>query len=287
VEVGGKRTHLHCTGTGSPTVILEAGGGSPAAIWDSVQAGISDFTRVCSYDRAGYAWSDRRSGTRDAVRIADELHALLQTASVPPPYVMVGHSLGGPLIAVYTHRYPNDVSGLVFVDPSLPEQAEWDSIDTSGAKQAALIMVLRVAARTGVLRLLQRYVDPPGMPPAFADDMRAFGARNLSTVIRETDQFNEMLTQSDALTSFGNRPTIVLSAGRLPEEVLEERSGAYRALHDRFIEGHARYALRSTNGEHRIVADAEHVIQWDNPDAVISAIVDVITRARGMRPHGA
>lgn len=280
VEVDGKRTHLHCTGEGSPTVILEAGSGSTSAAWQPVQQRIADSTRVCSYDRAGLAWSDRRGGPRDAVRIADELHAVLRAASVPPPYVLVSHSLGGLLIRVFTHRYPAEVAGLVFVDPSISEQAEGDLPLDPPAPQ---IVILRIAAETGVLRLLQGRADYPVWVPAdVAEVARAFGPRNASTTFRENDFYDQVVAQAAALKSFGDRPTIVLSAGLPYREFQGQRAEAGRAFQERLVEGHAGLASRSTIGVHRVVPDAAHFIQWDQPEAVISAVVDVVSEVRGM-----
>jgi alpha/beta hydrolase fold len=117
VEFDGARSHLHCVGHGSPTVLLEAGlDPSGSFSWRRVLPDIAVTTRVCAYDRAGILWSEPRPGPRDAHRIADELHALLAAASEPPPYVMVGHSFGGLLVRVFDRRFKGEVVGFVLVD---------------------------------------------------------------------------------------------------------------------------------------------------------------------------
>lgn len=95
VEVGGFRLNMHCTGAGTPAVILDSGLGIPAMGWDLVQPGVEKFTRVCSYDRAGYGWSEPGPAPRTSQQIAKELHLLLQNAGLQPPYILVGHSFGG------------------------------------------------------------------------------------------------------------------------------------------------------------------------------------------------
>ncbi|HWJ49261.1 MAG TPA: alpha/beta hydrolase, partial [Candidatus Udaeobacter sp.] len=95
VDVGGRKMHIDCTGDGSPTVILDSGLGESYLSWRKVQPQIAKFTRVCSYDRAGLGYSDSSSQPRTSKVIAGELHALLQAAGIPPPYVIVGHSMGG------------------------------------------------------------------------------------------------------------------------------------------------------------------------------------------------
>lgn len=123
IEHQGKLSHLSCAGAGVPTVILEAGlDANGSQTWATIQPQISSITRVCSYDRAGIMWSEARAEPRNADRIAEELHSLLDSASELPPYVIVGHSLGGLLARVYTNQYPEDVAGVVFVDASHPDQ---------------------------------------------------------------------------------------------------------------------------------------------------------------------
>ena len=122
VEAGGRMMHIHCTGDGNPTVILDSGLGDSYLSWRKVQPEIARFTRVCSYDRAGLGFSDPSSQARKSKVIAEELHALLQAASVPPPYVIVGHSLGGYNVRVYASLYGSDIVGMVLVDASHPDQ---------------------------------------------------------------------------------------------------------------------------------------------------------------------
>ena len=116
VDIGGYRLHLNCTGKGGPTIVLLAGGGDFSFDWGLVQPDVSGFARVCSYDRAGSAWSDPGPIPRTMRQDAYELHTLLQTAQLKPPYVLVGHSLGGLIARVYAEQYPREVAGMVLVD---------------------------------------------------------------------------------------------------------------------------------------------------------------------------
>ena len=123
-SVDGYGMHLNCAGTGSPTIVLEAGLGNDALIWRQVQPELEKITRVCSYDRAGYGWSAARPGARDANSIADQLHGLLSAAAVAGPVVLMGHSIAGMYLRAYLSKYPEGVVGLVLVDPSTPEQLD-------------------------------------------------------------------------------------------------------------------------------------------------------------------
>ena len=124
VDIGGRALFISCAGTGSPTVVLEAGGGNAADTWASVQPEVARFTRVCSYDRAGLGQSDPApSGVRTVQDSVDDLHALLAAADISGPIVLAGHSFGGLIARLYASQYPDDVAGVVLVDgmpPDLP-----------------------------------------------------------------------------------------------------------------------------------------------------------------------
>lgn len=118
VPAGEHHLRLSIQGTGSPTVVLESFGPAGLETWNRVQPEIARFARVVSYDHAGYRGSEPGPKPRDATRIARELHAALLNAGVPPPYVLVGYSFGGPYIRVFAGLYPDEVVGMVFVDPT-------------------------------------------------------------------------------------------------------------------------------------------------------------------------
>jgi pimeloyl-ACP methyl ester carboxylesterase len=120
--VDGRRMHLFCTGQGSPTIVLEAGLGDDSMIWGEVQPVLARETQVCSYDRAGFGWSEPRPGVRDSNAIASELHTLLTEAGITGPIILMGHSIAGIHMRAYIARYPENVKGIVFVDGSTPLQ---------------------------------------------------------------------------------------------------------------------------------------------------------------------
>ena len=124
IDVGGYRLHIYCTGEGTPTVILDAGMGGFSLDWYRVQQSVSMKTRVCSYDRAGYGWSEPGPPPRTTDHIVEELYTLLDNSGNKPPYILVGHSFGGYNMQYYTRLYPDQVAGLVLVDSSHPDQAE-------------------------------------------------------------------------------------------------------------------------------------------------------------------
>jgi pimeloyl-ACP methyl ester carboxylesterase len=130
VDAGGHQLRMLISGHGNPAVVFEAGGsgaaGGPLEVWERVQPAVSKFTTAVAYDRAGIGRSAAGPKPRDARQIARELHTSLGNAHVAPPYVLVGHSLGGPFIRVFAGLYPEEVGGMVLVDPTQEEFMNWN-----------------------------------------------------------------------------------------------------------------------------------------------------------------
>ena len=127
VEIApGRRLHVDCRGAGEPVVILEAGIAASSLSWSRVQPRVAEFTRVCTYDRAGLAWSEPADPPYTAMHMADQLHALLTAIRLPRRYVLVGHSFGGFVVQAFASKYRDEVAGLVLVDTIYP--AEWTAM---------------------------------------------------------------------------------------------------------------------------------------------------------------
>lgn len=129
VDAGGHSLRMLISGHGSPAVVFETGGspgsGGPLESWERVQPAVSRFTTTVSYDRAGIGWSAPGPKPRDARQVARELHTALHNAHVSPPYVLAGHSFGGVMIRVFADMYPDEVGGMVLVDPTQEEFIAW------------------------------------------------------------------------------------------------------------------------------------------------------------------
>lgn len=164
VDVGGYRLHLNCTGKSGPTVVLIAGAGDFSFDWGLVQPGVSRFTRGCSYDRAGLAWSEPGPTPRTMRQDAYELHMLLKAARIRGPYVLVGHSIGGLIARVYAEQYPDEVAGMVLIDSTHE--------DTTLMCQGKLVRV-REGATGIVVPPVQTMQSSPPKPPA-AEDIKQF-----------------------------------------------------------------------------------------------------------------
>ena len=301
VDAGGFRLHLHCTGTGTPAVVLEAALGGSSISWSLVQPSVARLTRVCSYDRAGFGWSDAGPMPRTAGRVADELRVVLDRGGVPPPYVLVGHSFGGFVMRIFAARHPSDVAGLVLVDPAHPEDwvrpapKEQIKIDRgirlcrSGAAAARfgaarLVSGLATIGLFGVARGLARVISRGGLsredegilaplwklPPETRKPLRRFWTQ---------EKFFAALGSQIASISTSAAETLDASAGGygdLPLVTISSTDpGDYRLRQQEAL------ARLSRRGRHIVASKSGHWIPLDQPQVVIDAIEQVLAGVKG------
>jgi pimeloyl-ACP methyl ester carboxylesterase len=292
VDVGGYQLHIWCEGTGSSTVIMEAGSGDPSMIWELVRPEIAKTTRVCVYDRAGLGWSDPSPKPRTAQNIVEELHTLLSKAEIAGPYVLVGHSIGGVYVRLYAHHYPNDVVGMVLVDSSHEEQmlrapeafVKFDK--ESSRKMVQQLGVYKSLAATGVLALFPSRVPADDLMPKDAKDAyQATAARDttyLETLMDEEKASDESLAQvrEAQIKTLGNIPLIVLSHG---QAVLPPDAGLSPEVTQQVELGWQQMQLElaslSSKGKQVIAEQSGHYIHLQQPQLVIDAIKQVIADA--------
>ena len=265
VDVGGYRLHIHCTGTGSPTVVIDAGLGDWSTSWAGyVQPEVAKTTRVCTYDRAGLGWSNASSNPSDVTQFAKELHTLLQNANVPGPYVMVGHSLGGLIVRVFAHDYASQVAGVVLIDSMNPKQVT-QSLSNSLARWSFAQAVL---ARFGVGRLIVKLL---GLASSMPPNEKAYWPQyirpqSLHASASESRELPASAAEAAAVKSFGDLPLIVLTAK------LNDNPG--------WPEWQAELLQLSSNSQQLFAENSGHVIQDDEPDAVVDAIVTMVELVR-------
>lgn len=275
VNVGGRKMHIDCTGTGSPTVVLDSGLGDSYLSWRKVQPEIAKFTHVCSYDRAGLGYSDPSSQPRTSRVISEELHALLQSANVPPPYVIVGHSMGGYDVRVYTSLYRNEVVGMVLVDASHPDQEnrfppELKNMEGSWRREAEFVAY---GMPLGIPRLLGLCEENA---VARAADCNGHAAEeNLA----EIHAFSESAAETAQTTSLSDLPLAVLShdpdkpSNDLPVDIAKSSNEAWEKMQEELVH-------LSTRGTQTIAKNSSHYIQIDRPDVVVDAIRKIVEQAR-------
>lgn len=289
VDVGGYRLHINCQGQGKPTVVMESGRGNFSLNWGQVPQKVAKFTRVCTYDRAGLGWSDRSPQPRTAQNLVEDLHTLLARSGVEPPYVLVGHSLGGLLMRLYAHEYPDQVVGLVLIDSAhedaLPRISEaFLRLDRRLDKLMAWVLRLgQMTAATGVLALFPRLYPRQFLAIVPEEDRETYlaiisaDAKCLAAIRTEyaasADYFAAV--RAAQITTLGDIPLIVLSRGKeqqipgMSVEVKREFEQTWQQLQSEL-------AAQSSNGK-RIVAEySGHYIQLDQPELVIDAIREVV-----------
>jgi pimeloyl-ACP methyl ester carboxylesterase len=288
LDVGGYSLNLYCTGEGSPTVILESGWSMPGIGWSYVQPEVARFARVCSYDRAGYGWSDEGPMPRTSDEIARELHTLLQKAAVNPPYVIVGHSLGGFIMRSYRGMYPNEIVGMVFVDPSQEDMMPMMPADLRRMyseqihQMKGFARYFSLLTRLGIMRRILHaqqveYKLPPDLLEedtylsAQAKAVRAMVAE-LEAATDDDQDAQQVRKYGSAPGSLGDMPLIILSAG-VPPQVTSIK-GLDEFMKVVVTDLHVRVARLSSKGK-QVIVDASHFIPFEKPQFVIGAIREV------------
>jgi pimeloyl-ACP methyl ester carboxylesterase len=305
VDIGGYRLHFDCTGRGGPAVVLEAGAGDFSFDWSRVQPEVARFTRVCSYDRAGSAWSDPGPTPRTMHQEVFELHTLLRKAKVRGPYVLVGHSYGGLLVRLYTRQYPREVAGMVLVDSTDP--------DTTLMLNNKLVHIREGARGRPIPPSQSMKTSPPKLPSA--DDIRNYqnflkflGPPKISPpydrlppeaqkldlwarfhpqlIAGGNDFWAEELQQLYLETKehpypLGNLPLTVLASGKAeggppPGLSLEE----WQRLREEKRQEKESQAHLSRNSQFILDPQSGHHLQLDHPELVIDAIRRVVEAAR-------
>ena len=277
VDIGGRKLHINCTGAGSPTVVLESGASAFSIDWTFVQPEIAKTNRVCSYDRAGYAWSDP-GRPETAQNVTADLHALLGAAGERPPYVLVGASMGGVYVRWYQMQHPAEVSGIVYIDASSEDGLFLGVAGKPMPIWAVTVEQVRAMYPPGPVpkqpaRQPQTGAPFNKLPPQLLAAHAEFESQLMNAPL-DRDRIVEMM--EGQVTAFaalharrvsqphplGNLPVVVLTRGVDSRESL-------RTAHDNL-------AAESGNARHIVVPDAGHEIHLFRPDIAVQAIQDVV-----------
>lgn len=286
----GRRLNFRCSGQGSPTVILEGGYAATSLAWTRVRAQVEKTNRVCTYDRAGYGFSDPGPLPRDGAAIARDLDRGLRAARIGGPFILVGHSAGGLYARLFSNRRPLEVVGMVLVDPSVEHQdtrfAEAFGPGAGGVGSIRLKAAMCLEAAELRLRAPSE-LEPkrcvatprPDQPPKVNAARLAESLRPSTWRTQLSELDNLWPTTSDEIDagrqSYGDLPIIVLSADRT-------YANAPRAQ-ELWLRFHEELAARSTRGVHRVVADSSHMLMNEHPEAVTAAIAEVAASGK-VRP---
>jgi pimeloyl-ACP methyl ester carboxylesterase len=295
ISIGSGRLNFYCIGSGSPTVVFDAGFGDWSPAWAAVQPRVGRWTRACAYDRAGYAFSDPAVMPRTSLRIAEELHAALHDASISPPYVLVAHAFGSYNMRVFADRYMQDVAGIVLVDADDGdvEPAKWQARDHKAF--LGIIADLR-KCRNALPERPPRTCDGMffrGLPEArFSMGLNAmllhFARTQVSLYDATISEMEEMPGDETYLkqhvTSYGSRPIRVLTTwhfGRPPSSPPSVHSWHVAFEHDSAL-AQGSWLRLSTNARQIFDYDVTHqYIQLDDPRVVLKAIREVLDTISG------
>lgn len=290
VQVNGR--NLYCLGlgersAGQPLVVLEAGHGDWSKCWAKVHPEIARFARVLAYDRAGSGWSDPGPTPRSAERMVRELHDLLTACAEPPPYLLVGHSMGAPLSRLFSHLYPGEVSGMVWVDSAHERMDRYFSFYYSARAGTLLsLQAARVLSRLGLVRLVGKRLVLKGYPSAQGEAQQA----ELLAQVRRPQYFDWLYAETAGLASASSWPEENPSLGSLPVISIEaqypdEPLVFYsRKQWREFLSGwqaiHADLSRLSTRML-RIAAQTNHQVMDEAPNIVIDAVKEMLENELG------
>lgn len=289
VDIGGYRLHMHVEGEGTPTVVFEAGAGGIGLTWELVRPAIARVTRVVVYDRAGLGWSDPSPKPRTADVMAEELHTLLRNAKIDGKYILVGHSLGGPVARQFAAKYPWEVAGLVMVDSAHEQQVKHfpKRLVEMVNSMKAMMGVMKLMSKLGIFALKPNLIslsDNGRLPLEVAAQMRvAMGASksHVETLIAETESVYRAQTQP--VLALGDLPLTVISHGQLDanavppslgQEVRDEYENAWQKLQ-------AEIAALSTRGKRIVAEQSGHNIIYDQPELIIDSILEMVNSTAG------
>jgi pimeloyl-ACP methyl ester carboxylesterase len=296
-DIGPCRLHLNQQGAGEPVVVLEAGIAGSSLGWEVVQEKLAAFTTVCSYDRAGLGWSDSCALPRSASQLAAELHALLDRAEVAGPHILVGHSFGGLLIRAYAYSFPEQVAGLVMLDPVSMEA--WAPCPPTDRRrlEMGVRLALRgaVLARFGIVRaaLTALVSGARHLPQLVAKATAKRASSTIERLVGEVRKLPESVWP--IIRSHWSRPHAFLVLARyleslpgnaqaaltiqLPADtpclILSASTATPAELRER-----ESWIDQNPSGRHFRAANAGHWLQLDQPDLVVAAVMELIEQAR-------
>jgi pimeloyl-ACP methyl ester carboxylesterase len=306
VSANGARLSFYCTGSGSPAVVFDSGWEDWAPAWAKVQPKIAEWTRACSYDRAGAGFSDPGPMPRTSVRIADELHTALRNAGITGPYILVGHAFGGDVVRTFADRYIGDVAGLVLIDADatdLETKAMQEEDHRGNARGVASLRKCRDAVAEN------RPLPPLGLSPGQSQRTCAqqffrglpeaawspeLNAKLLQIAQTKVAMYDAYLSEMEQMAwdeaylqknrrSLGSRPIRVLTSGNhgighletkpadTPEQVKYEQE---------ISQTQAGWLTLSSNAKQIFAHHSSEYIQLDEPETVISAIREVYEQSK-------
>ena len=288
VDIGGYRLHMQVEGEGTPTVILDSGAGGLGLAWELIRPVIAKVTRVVTYDRAGLGWSEPSPYPRDAFTMAVELHTMLVNANIPAPYILVGHSLGGPVVHQFAAKYPNEVAGLVMVDSAHEQQMKHfpEAMVKMANSMKGMMGVMKLMGKLGIFALKPSLIaigDNGKLSKEVVAQMQGVMASSNShaeALVAESESV--YAAQTKPVPTLGDLPMTVISHGQLDanavppslgQQVRDDYEAAWQKLQ-------AEITSLSMRGRRIVAERSGHNIIFDQPEIVIESILELAGKIR-------
>lgn len=288
VDIGGYRLHMHVEGEGTPTVILDAGAGGIGLSWELVRPAIAKVTRVVTYDRAGLGWSNPSPKPRKADVMAEELHTLLHNAHIEGKYILVGHSLGGPVARQFAAKYPDEVAGLVMVDSAHEEQMKHfpEAMEKMVNSMKGMFAVMKLMGKLGIFALKPSLIaiDDNGKLSkevvAQMQGVMASSEGHAEALVAESESVYAAETQP--VSTLGDLPLTVISHGQLDANVVPPSLG--QLVRDEYEAAWQKLQVEitslSTRGRRIVAESSGHNVIFDQPGIVIESVLEMVGTIR-------
>lgn len=282
-DIGGYKLHLNCTGRGRPTIVLDAGAPGWSIHWSAVQKEVAKFARVCTWDRAGYGWSEPGPQPRTARQSAVELHKLLRVAGEKGPFILAGHSFGGYVVRHFADEFRPEVAGVALIDAAHEQQ--WERLPGARQMLEASFPGRRESiakARAGQLKR-EDYNDPPSPDTLAAYQFAWLRAQTHETALAEQQTAFESARQTGQTKPLGNIPLVVLSAGNSFAWFIsptEANQPMIKKLNSIWMELQTELARLSTRSQHIISEKSTHGLNREEPGVVVDALRKIHAMAR-------
>ena len=291
VNMGSHQLHIHSTGEGSPTVVFESGGASWSLDWYLVQTEVAKFTGACSYDRAGFGWSEPGIKPRTSEQIVSELHSLLKKAGIRKPYILVGASFGGHTARLFAKNYPDETAGVILLDArhesiNSKMPSAWKKLEAAGR---GMYQFMLLASRLGVLNLLGKIMGEKAAPSAVTKlppEIRSmyldigFQPKYFQSNLDELAASAESDRQVSVSGSLGNIPLTVIRHG-IPDLFASMPAELAKRCEEIWQELQADLAKLSSDSQMIVAENSGHGIQFDQPGLVVDVIRQMVENIHG------
>ena len=298
IDIGGRKMNIYCSGQGATTVVFDSPSGDAGWGWFRVQPEVAKHTRACVFDRAGLGFSDPSKRPNTSENVVEDLHKLLAAAGEKAPYILVGNSLGGANVQVFTYRYPKEVKGLVLVEAQHEDETSRLNKVTNGKIKEVYAMMsgqnkyCLAAAEKGFKAGSEEHANCVGNAAEIA---KVFGPKlgaAISASMAKASFWRTNVAEYDGIETsdgqlrklrrpFGDLPIVVLTRGVSPYAVPgQPQSAMNKATEDENFAVQKEYLKLTTRGAQRVVPGAGHVIHADKPEAVVAAVLEVLKQVK-------